>query len=84
MSDKTYNGWTNYETWRVNLEMFDNWATDGEKVSADRLEDFARDYIIDETEGKYVSLTRDWALAFISNVNWHEIAEHINEANEEG
>ena len=23
MSDKTYNGWTNYATWRVNLEMFD-------------------------------------------------------------
>jgi hypothetical protein len=23
MTDKTYNGWTNYETWRVNLEVFD-------------------------------------------------------------
>jgi hypothetical protein len=22
-NDKTYNGWTNYATWRVNLEMFD-------------------------------------------------------------
>jgi hypothetical protein len=27
MSDTKYNGWTNYATWRVNLEMFDgaNW-----------------------------------------------------------
>ena len=23
MTDKTYNGWTNYATWRVNLEVFD-------------------------------------------------------------
>ena len=23
MTDKTYNGWTNYATWRVNLEWFD-------------------------------------------------------------
>jgi hypothetical protein len=23
MTDKTYNGWTNYETWRINLEIFD-------------------------------------------------------------
>ena len=21
-NDNTYNGWTNYETWRVNLELF--------------------------------------------------------------
>jgi hypothetical protein len=23
MTDTTYNGWTNYATWRVNLEVFD-------------------------------------------------------------
>ena len=23
MTDTTYNGWTNYATWRVNLEIFD-------------------------------------------------------------
>ena len=23
MSDKKYNGWTNYATWRVNLEIID-------------------------------------------------------------
>lgn len=25
MGDVTYNGWTNYPTWRVNLEMFDGY-----------------------------------------------------------
>jgi hypothetical protein len=31
MNDKTYNGWTNYATWRINLEMFDgcNLTDDG-------------------------------------------------------
>ena len=24
MSDKTYNGWSNYATWRINLEIFDD------------------------------------------------------------
>ena len=23
-NETTYNGWTNYETWRINLEFFDN------------------------------------------------------------
>jgi len=23
MSDTTYNGWSNYATWRINLEVFD-------------------------------------------------------------
>ncbi len=23
MSDTTYNGWSNYATWRINLEIFD-------------------------------------------------------------
>jgi len=29
MTTTTYNGWTNYATWRVNLELFDNFITDG-------------------------------------------------------
>ena len=32
MTDNTYNGWSNYETWRVNLEIFDGLQTDGYKV----------------------------------------------------
>ena len=28
--DNTYNGWTNYETWRVMLEIFDGYETDEE------------------------------------------------------
>ena len=28
MQDNTYNGWTNYATWRVNLEIFDGMSAD--------------------------------------------------------
>lgn len=79
----TYNGWTNYATWRVNLEMFDGFdpydnfsdfqATMMEWL-ADRLKEYAEE-IIDQTSSD--GLAKDYALAFLSDVNWHEIAEHM-------
>ena len=48
--NNSYNGWTNYATWRVHMEM----------------------------EGK--GLVLDYALAFLSDVNWQEIAKHLMEA----
>jgi hypothetical protein len=75
--EKTYNGWTNYATWRVNLEVFD-----GDVFTlrgADELKEYVHDYIYETTsEG----LGRDYALAFLSDVNWHEIAKHIKENHE--
>jgi hypothetical protein len=74
MQNTKYNGWTNYETWRVNLEMFDG----GDYVgwTAECFEDTARD-TIEATcpEG----IARGYAMAFLSDVNWHEIAEAYNE-----
>jgi hypothetical protein len=76
MTDKTYNGWTNYATWRVNLEMFDG----SEDVwSADSAREFVEEIIESSTpEG----VARDYALAFVSDVNWVEIAEHYQEEEE--
>jgi len=83
--EKTYNGWTNYATWRVNLEMFDGLkphdlfdavAGEGDASQlADLLKDRAENYLSDNGDG----LTLDYALAFISDVNWLEIAEHMVE-----
>jgi hypothetical protein len=76
MNNNTYNGWTNYATWRVNLEMFDG---SDQAWSADSAREYVEEIIIDSTpEG----IARDYALAFLSGVNWHEIAEHYQE-NEE-
>lgn len=79
--EKTYNGWTNYATWRVNLEMFDGVAwleqfDDGISVydAAQLLKESAHEHIeATSAEG----LARDYALAFLSDVNWHEIAQSM-------
>jgi hypothetical protein len=80
-----YNGWTNYETWRVNLEMVDgsDWHSriddaGGEKPEAYELapmiKEWAEEWI---EESSPEGLARDYALAFLSAVNWREIAQHL-------
>ena len=83
-SDKRYNGWTNYATWRVNLEIFDGFdpsdyfsGFDPENVRAlaDGLSDYAEQVLFEcaTVEG----LAADYARAFLQDVNWYEIAEHM-------
>jgi hypothetical protein len=74
--EKTYNGWTNYATWRVNLEVFDGSEGPWDHHSA---KEIAEEIIYESTtEG----IGRDYALAFLADVNWHEIAEHYTETEE--
>jgi hypothetical protein len=75
--DKTYNGWTNYATWRVNLEMFDGSETYWTETSA---REFVEECIESTTDE---GIARDYAMAFIDGVNWQEIAEHYQEENED-
>lgn len=78
-TDNKYNGWTNYATWRVNLEMLDGYEHSQTDVSdlADELQSFVESYLDETSDG----LAKDYALAFISDVNWYEIAKHlINES----
>jgi hypothetical protein len=72
MTDTKYNGWTNYATWRVNLEMFDNNDCGLENCNADAFKEIAIEIL--EADGT-AGLAFDYAMAFIDNVNWHEIAE---------
>lgn len=86
MSER-YNGWTNYATWRVNLEIFDgrDWSDEIADTDADTLDEFTAELchrlqedaetLLDETSRD--GLAKDYALAFLSDVNWWEIAEHI-------
>jgi len=72
-----YNGWTNYVTWLVNLEIFEGLYSDidGEKATAEGCKDYAEEVISQSGEG----LALDYAMAFLANVNWHEIAKACNE-----
>ena len=84
-TENRYNGWTNYATWRVNLELFDaidsRYLTD-EVGTADtytlskRLQEFAENVISDSGEG----LAVDYARAFLADVNFYEIAQHLIDA----
>ena len=77
MENKKYNGWTNYATWRINLEILGDIEFE-EKVTADYLKEIVEDTIFNNTVQTYC-LAADYARAFISDVNFYEIAEAINE-----
>lgn len=74
----TYNGWTNYATWRVNLEIFDGMSprdvTDTRDVEAYELGQAMKEYAEEMLSGD--SLAVSYALAFMADVNWYEIATH--------
>jgi hypothetical protein len=80
MTNTDYNGWTNYATWRVNLEIFDGmepreWIQE-EKDPYDLsqiLKEYAEELICEGNDGFAV----DYALAFLADVNWYEIAKHM-------
>ncbi len=50
MSSTDYNGWTNYATWRVNLEILGDiqWASD-ETVTADYLKEIVENVVFDNS-----------------------------------
>jgi len=89
MSDTTYNGWTNYATWRINLEIFDGMELDLDPSPYDKLEAYTlkdelqriAEEIIFEGMGyderRPSNLMEDYARAFLSDVNWYEIAKHL-------
>jgi hypothetical protein len=83
MTDKTYNGWTNYETWRVNLEIFDgldpyDHFSDDQAKLADNLPDLLKEMATEIVESDGAKgLAHDYAMAFLDAVNWHEIARHM-------
>lgn len=83
MNDTKHNGWTNYATWRVNLEIFDgnDFDTWQGYASAYDLGQALKEYVTELVSGN--DLATDYALAFLSDVNWYEIAEHIIENSKE-
>lgn len=115
MSNETYNGYTNFATWKVNLEYFDGWLENKEdeeikEIAAlttlaernkyvdtegidkkwhddatdaiefcDSLKEEVEEAIdsIDTDRGYIADLAKGWALTFLNEVNWVEIADSI-------
>jgi len=76
----SYNGWTNYATWRVNLEIFDGMSPDdicGETPSdVWQLETTMKEYALEMVDELPDHIARGWARAFLADVNWTELARH--------
>jgi hypothetical protein len=75
----TYNGWHNYATWRIALEWFDNFNPDENETDVYDLSKTLEAYVTETLEEMTVqsTLVLDYALAFVSDVNWYEIAQHL-------
>jgi hypothetical protein len=81
---KKYNGWTNYATWRINLEILSDWelgVIEFEKpVTIDELKEIVEECVFTNFDTcKTPRLIEDYARAFISEVNFYEIKRHIND-----
>ena len=75
---ETYNGWTNFETWKINLEFG---LCDGgfEEYNEEMLKEFVEEYIENNCED---NMLQGWLYDFTSEVNWNEIYNHIQEDNQ--
>jgi len=74
-----YNGWTNYATWRINLEIIDGIEIDT-IICAEYIKEYVEDVVFGQYElGNGSHLVEDYARAFVSEVNFYEIAQSINE-----
>ncbi len=87
MNDNKYNGWSNYATWRINLELLGdyNFAEDvlesdygTWRPDVDYLKDLVENWVFENHTGS-LGLVEDYARAFVDQVNYHEILEHILE-----
>ena len=78
MSDNKYNGWSNYATWRINLEILGDidWY-ETEHVDVDYLQELVENIVFDNYAQPKNGLMEDYARAFLNEVNYHEILEHI-------
>ena len=86
MKNETYNGWSNYNTWRVKLELIDT-EVETIKENKETFTDISElaETLKNECE-MYIGLDNnnsgiayDYAMAFLSDVNWYEIAESVAE-----
>lgn len=79
-----YNGWSNYETWRVNLEFCDGLDItdfgldlDDRDTAIDTLADTLKENAYETVEMDAKGWALDLAQSFLYHVDWKEIAEHM-------
>lgn len=86
---KQYNGWDNFETWKLSLEMMNEVQltemfeilgySEGDEMPETyevslRLKDYVLGYV-EEASGD--AMVKDWARVALEAVNYYEIAQHM-------
>ena len=82
-----YNGWTNYATWRINLEILGDIQWDEyelQTLDVEMLEDYVDEIVFSnkislKSPEDPAGLMEDYARAFLANVDYREILESILE-----
>ena len=85
MRDIKYNGWSNYETWKVwNDELVNTeWATYSDQYDAETIEQLFRETLPwGKIENNYFIM--DAINLLLEKVNWQELADAINKPEEAG
>ena len=80
MSNTTYNGWTNYPTWRVNLEIlgdYDLAECFEDRPTLETVTNWCQEIVEEILMGQASGHALDYANAFLAEVNWREIAQHL-------
>ena len=90
MNNETYNGWANYATWRIRLELIDNELLEdhcnefkkekGKNIDAHELAEYIEDWVFElyyQYEAEHNNIFMSYAHSFLMHVNWHDIAENF-------
>lgn len=85
MTEK-YNGYTNYATWRVNLEIVEQMdiefaVEDDLRFDAGMVEEWVEYAVFGDVNPS--GLMASYARSFLSEVNYYELASYLNEQIEE-
>lgn len=79
-NDNTYNGWSNFETWVTNLwlgDMLADMADDGEKITANYVQELVNEMASAATEEDANGLITDLLNGAIREINFHEIVHGL-------
>jgi hypothetical protein len=84
LAGEKYNGWTNYETWKYNLELLDQdyfrvLFYDDQFTEVSDLANAIQNEADDLVDLVRPDWARGWVAAAFSEVNWYELAEAIIE-----
>jgi hypothetical protein len=81
-----YNGWSNYETWLVNLwfgDMFNDMAEEGEQLDEDQIETMVLEMLESDGNLPESGFAADIMNAALRSVDWRELAAHYEVVDED-